>query len=263
MIALETPNLAESMLFVGVDQSRVARYTERFITNIYPARSLVFAQGDSARYLYVISAGRVKLTRITEDGREIVVGFFGTNELVGEDALLGGETFRSTNARCTEDSTVCAIRADEFREITASCPQTVMNVARHFAKQRDAALASMEDIAGLHVSERLVRALQRLAVKYGTDSERGRLIDVRLTHAEMARLIGSTRETVSLEVKKLVRSGQLAVHGRYFFLPILNAVQPAPELRTRQSGREGTARAPYAVRERVASSRSRHPAQAP
>jgi CRP/FNR family transcriptional regulator, cyclic AMP receptor protein len=263
MIAREIPNLAKSMLFVGVDQSKVARYTERFITNIYPARSLVFAQGDSARYLYVISDGRVKLTRLTEDGREIAVGFFGTNELVGEDVLLGNETFRSTSARCMEDSVVCAIRADEFREITDSCPQIVMNVARHFAEQRDAALASIEDLAGLQVSKRLVRALQRLAVKYGTDLERGRLIDVRLTHAEMATLIGSTRETVSLEVNNLVRSGQLAMRGRYFFLPILNAVPPAPELRTRQSGREGTARVPYVVRGRVASSRSRHPAQVP
>jgi CRP/FNR family transcriptional regulator, cyclic AMP receptor protein len=263
MIAEQTPNLAKSMLFVGVGQSKVARYTERFVTNIYPARSLVFAQGDSARYLYVISAGRVKLTRITEDGREIVVGFFGTNELVGEDVLLGNKTFRSTSARCMDDSVVCAIRADEFRSITDSCPQVVMNVARHFAEQRDAALASIEDIAGLQVSKRLVRALQRLAVKYGTDSERGRQIDVRLTHAEMATLIGSTRETVSLEVNNLVRSGQLVVHGHYFFLPFLNAAQPAPEPQTRQSGREGTARAPYAVRGRVASSRSLRPAQAP
>jgi CRP/FNR family cyclic AMP-dependent transcriptional regulator len=263
MIAQGTPNLDESILFVGVDQSKMGRYRERFITNIYPARSLVFAQGDAARYLHVISDGMVKLTRLTEDGREIVVGFFGANELVGEDVLLANEVFRRTSATCIEDSVIRAIRADEFRQISDSCPRIAMNVARHFAEQRDAALASIEDIAGLQVSKRLVRALQRLAVKYGTDSEYGRLIDVRLTHADMATLIGSTRETVSLEVNNLVRSGQLAVHGRYFFLPSLNAVNPAPELRTQRSAREDSARGPCVVRGRVESSRSRRPAQVP
>jgi CRP/FNR family transcriptional regulator, cyclic AMP receptor protein len=263
MIAQSGPNLAESILFAGVDQSKILRYIECFRTSIYPARSSVFAQGDSARYLYVIGDGRVKLTRLTEDGREIVVGFFGANEFVGEDVLLGNDVLRTTSAKCMEDSVICAIGADDFREITDSCPRIAMNVARHFAAQREAALASIEDISGLQVSKRLVRALQRLAAKYGTDSERGRLIDFRLTHADMATLIGSTRETVSLELNNLVRSGQLAVHGRYFFLPSLNAVKSAPEPRTRQLAREGTSRAPCVVRGRAESSRLHRQALAP
>jgi CRP/FNR family transcriptional regulator len=77
----------------------------------------------------------------------------------------------------------------------------------------------MEDLAYTKVPERLVHLFRKLAAEHGVPVEGGTRIDLRLTHADIASLVGSTRETVSLELGKLVDAGRLRHDGRAIVLP--------------------------------------------
>jgi CRP-like cAMP-binding protein len=81
------------------------------------------------------------------------------------------------------------------------------------------AAEQMEDIAYARVSDRLMHLFRRLAGEHGQAVPGGRRIETRFTHADLATLIGSTRETVSLELSNLVRSGAIRLDGRHFIIP--------------------------------------------
>jgi CRP/FNR family cyclic AMP-dependent transcriptional regulator len=89
-----------------------------------------------------------------------------------------------------------------------------INVARYLGEQRDQALSIAEDLAFLKVPERLVRLLEKLAVEHGSETDDGTRIDLALTHADIASLVGSTRETVSLHMKKLETDGRIRIASR-------------------------------------------------
>jgi CRP/FNR family transcriptional regulator len=77
----------------------------------------------------------------------------------------------------------------------------------------------MEDLAYARVGDRIEHLYRKLAAEHGVPVKGGLRIDVRLTHADVASLVGSTRETVSLEIAKLVEGGRLRMDGRAVVVP--------------------------------------------
>jgi CRP/FNR family transcriptional regulator len=211
-------SLSTSFLFRGLDHETIACTLNCFRTERRVARTSLFVQGDAARNVHIIGEGRVKTTRVTESGRELALAILGPDEILGEDVLLDNATLRSTTAMCLEDSVIHTISAQAFHKLSSSDPIIAMNVARQCVAKLDATFNSIEDLAGLPVPKRILGLLERLAIKYGSEVEHGTRIDVPLTHHEVAALIGSTRETVSLEINNLIRAGRLRVQRRQFLL---------------------------------------------
>ena len=73
------------------------------------------------------------------------------------------------------------------------------------------------------MSDRLLHLFERLSAEHGKPAHDGTLLDIRLTHHDLASIIGSTRETVTLEIAALVRAGKITHDGRYFTLVTRNA----------------------------------------
>jgi CRP/FNR family transcriptional regulator len=80
-------------------------------------------------------------------------------------------------------------------------------------------LTAVEEFAFLTVIERIVKALERLALEHGVPHRLGTRIGLKLTHLDIATLVGSTRETVTIQVNKLQHEGRLVIEGRNFILP--------------------------------------------
>jgi CRP/FNR family transcriptional regulator len=93
-----------------------------------------------------------------------------------------------------------------------------VSIATYLHEQRDDALDIVEDLAYLKVSDRLLRLFERLAHEHGKAVADGTLIDVRLTHADIASLVGSTRETVSAQLSQLAREKTIRLEGRSIVL---------------------------------------------
>ena len=105
-------------------------------------------------------------------------------------------------------------RAEDVHGLFTRFPQLAVNVAKYLHEQRDNALAIVEDLAYLTVPQRLLRQLHRLAIEYGKPVTDGVLLDIRLTHADLAALIGTTRESVSLQMAQLMGEGLVRIEGR-------------------------------------------------
>lgn len=210
--------LRQNRLFARADDDAVANSEHIFKTCIYPKKSLVFDQGDPARVVYLVKRGKVRLTRATADGKEVTVAILGAGDIFGEETLFD-DVPRTTHAVCLEECLLCTANADDLFALLAGNPTLAMNVAKVINDKLVDASATMEDLAYAKIADRLMHLFARLAVEHGVETPEGVLIDVRLTHADIASLIGSTRETVSLEMSHLVKAGRVWSDGKTITVP--------------------------------------------
>lgn len=210
--------LRQNRLFEQAGEDAIQGGDQIFKTSVYPKRSMVFDQGDPTRVVFLIKRGKVRITRLTADGKEVTVAVLGAGDMFGEETLFDTQP-RTTHAVCIEESLLCTAKADDLFALLSRNPTLALNVAKILSDRLVDASATMEDLAYAKVSDRIMHLFERLAVEHGIRTERGTHIDVRLTHADIASLIGSTRETVSLEISNLAKSGAILYDGKRIILP--------------------------------------------
>jgi CRP/FNR family transcriptional regulator len=211
--------LQRSRLFAEVPETSVASSEHLFVTCLFPKRALVFDQGDSARVVYLIKRGKVRLSRLTQDGKEVTIAILGAGDFFGEETLFEAGS-RTTIATCLEETLLCSARADDLFALLSADPTLALNVAKMLSTRLGDASATMEDLAYAKVPDRLMHLFARLAHEHGVPEAGDAVkLDMRLTHAEIASLIGSTRETVSLELSNLARAGRIAIRDGAIVVP--------------------------------------------
>jgi CRP/FNR family transcriptional regulator len=206
--------LKKNRLFANVPVDAVIEGAEIFTMQTLPKRATLFDQGDATKVVFLIKRGRVRIARNTAEGKEVTVAMLGPGDMFGEDALFGG-TERTTIATCMEETLVCKAHADDLFGLLAGNSALALNVAQMLSDRLTDASATIEDLAYAKISDRLVHLFARLATEVGRATDEGTFLDVRLTHQDIASIIGSTRETVSLELNQLVRAGQIKQEGGY------------------------------------------------
>ncbi len=211
--------LQQSRLFSDTGDGEVAAYQHLFRMQVLPNRTRVFDVGDPARIVYLVKYGKVRIARLTPDGKEVTVAVLGSGDIFGEETLFDATQPRSTIAICLEETLLCMSRADELLALLSTDPQIALNVAKILSGRLDDASETIEDVAFAKVPDRIVHFFQRLSHEHGRRTTGGIAIDVALTHGDIASAVGSTRETVSLELSKLVKAGRVKQEGRTFVLP--------------------------------------------
>ena len=164
------------------------------------------AQGEPIASIAIVGTGRVRMIRTIDDGRTLSLGYRGPGDIIGE-AALGGTPDHRESAVAAEEVEALVIPLATAKAVMASdlgFATGVMAtlVARHYdAEER---LASM---LFRNVEARLAEFLLKAATRWGIPDPRGVLIAAPLTHQEMASMIGSTRETVTLTLGEMRRKG--------------------------------------------------------
>jgi CRP/FNR family transcriptional regulator len=206
--------LKQNRLFANAPIAAIEGGEGIFTMETVPKRATLFDQGDAGKIVYLIKTGRVRIARNTADGKEVTVAILGPGDMFGEDALFGG-TERTSVATCMEETLICKAAADDLFGLLAGNSSLALNVAGMLSNRLDDASATIEDLAYAKISDRLINLFERLAGELGEPAPGGTLLNVRLTHQDIASIIGSTRETVSLEMNALVRAGAIKQEGGY------------------------------------------------
>jgi CRP/FNR family transcriptional regulator, cyclic AMP receptor protein len=210
--------LRKNRLFLEAADAGIVSSEHLFTMCEMPRGTRVFDQGDTTRIVYVVKRGTVRIARETPDGKDVTVALLGAGDFFGEETLFGDRP-RTTVAVVVEDALLCTVRADDLFALLAQDPQLALNVAKVVSGRLDDARATMEDLAYARVGDRIVHLYRKLAAEHGVAVAGGTRVDLRLTHADVASLVGSTRETVSTEIAKLVDAGRLHVRGRAVIVP--------------------------------------------
>ncbi len=205
--------LKNNRLFEDSGEESVQQWEHIFTMREYPKHAAIFEAGDYPRSVYLVKRGHVRIGRLTADGKEITVAILGPGDLFGEEALFGSQG-RATVATAMDETLVCISSADDLFAVLSESPSIALNVAKMLNDRLVDMSAQVEDVAYSKVSDRLIHLFERLVPEHGVEVADGVRFDVVLTHADLAALIGSTRETVTAELSALAKSGRVRVEGR-------------------------------------------------
>lgn len=179
---------------------------------------VIYAPGEPSTCLYVVKAGRVKLSRQSSTGREVAIHLLDAGEPFGEESLLD-EPVRTMTAQSLADTQVLQIPASPIRSLLEENLLLNRALLRLTARRKQDLACQVDDLAFKDVSTRLASCLLDLYQHHGSANGSGeKRIAIPLTHEELGHLIGSTRETVSLAVDQLRRAGLIQTRGRTYIL---------------------------------------------
>jgi CRP/FNR family cyclic AMP-dependent transcriptional regulator len=189
--------LRSSPIFSGGGETSLQALAEQATPLSYPPGAFLFRQGEPAAHVFVLTEGEVAVVSPARAGAEQVHSIVGSGELLGELALLANGR-RTAGARATSPTVAWAIARDAFWAFLDATPSGSSALLRLVAERLAAREALIDDLLSLDVKGRLAKALLGLAERHGRPSkEGGTVISLRLTHRDLAGMVGASRENVS------------------------------------------------------------------
>jgi CRP/FNR family cyclic AMP-dependent transcriptional regulator len=185
----------------------------------FDRREVLWSQGDEVTALYWVRSGVIREMLPVGAGREYVLGFYGRLDVLGEAcalrALMGaGEARRTTTAVAHEESTVYALPVREIEALAAEEPQLALRLAALVAQRRQRVEERLATASFRSAHARIAAALMDLGQGFGVRDSRGIIVNLRLTHRDLAGLAGASRETASLALLEWRRDGLLLVESK-------------------------------------------------
>lgn len=178
-------------------------------------RRFIYRAGEQADALYAIAKGRIKLCRIErETAREAVIDILPEGCLFGDSALYSSAGRRENSAVTYETCTLLKIPAEQFKLAMAENPQLHDYTLRLIGHRLERAEQRLADFALNAIPARLDRLLADFSHRYGVRESDGVLIDIPLPHREIASIVGSTRESVTVRLNAMRREGTIEFVNR-------------------------------------------------
>ena len=202
----------------------LGRLSERVEMKEVRRREVVYLPGDASKSIFFVCGGRVKICKVTRDGKSLTLGYCGPGEMFGETCLVGIAA-RTEMAEAVENALLAEIDRADFERILTVHASLAIGVARHVIARRHDLENKLEALVFRDVSAKLAEQLIKLADEYGVDDARGKLVAMKITHQELANLIGSTRETVSLTLSQFKRKRFIVTDGRKVILSDLGGLR--------------------------------------
>jgi CRP-like cAMP-binding protein len=191
----------------------LARLAERIQLREVKRREVVYLPGDPGASCFVVNGGRIKISKVTRDGKALTLSYCGPSELFGETCLIEGGP-REEMAEAMENSMVTEIERADFERLLQTHAPLGYQMTRILAQRRRELENKLETLVFRDVTSKLAELLLNLADEYGVEDSRGTLVALKITHQELANLIGSTRETVSLTLSTFKKKKLITTEGR-------------------------------------------------
>ncbi len=187
----------------------------RWVKSIhYRKGEVIFLPGDPSDFVYFLHRGRVKLAYLDESGKRLTLAICRVGELFGEMALLG-EKRRKLVAEALEDAELCIVAGEDLMRFADHHKALSIQLTRAIGDRMRALESRLQDLIFKDVPTRLARLLVRFREDYGVPGPDGVLLDLKLTHRDIADLIGSTRETTTATLNDFIKRGVICkVKGR-------------------------------------------------
>ena len=193
-----------------VDLNKIA---ERMIQRTYTKGQMILLEDDLGQTFFVIGGGSVKITRLSDDGREVILAMLGEADFFGEMSLLDGAG-RSANVVALESSEVLTLARNDFLEILQEYPKISISLLEELTQRIRKSDQQIESLSLSDVEQRIGITLIRLAEELGTIKQGNVKINDLPYQQDIANMAGTSRETVSRTFKLLEEKGLLTREGR-------------------------------------------------
>ena len=192
----------------------------------YRRRQVIHFPDQAGDFVYLLCSGRVKLSRVSDQGREVTLALLESAELFGESGILEPNQPYELMAETVDDSVIAVIRRGDLMEAVRDSHLAMGELLKLISLRRSMAESTVADLVFLEVPKRLSKLLIRLHdAQGGGTGAANALIKAKFTHQELANIIGSTRETTTLVLNEFKRRGIIEFSGRKIILRDRNELE--------------------------------------
>jgi len=209
-------SLRKIPLFAQVGDEDLESIAAHLIPRRFPRNATVVEEGLPGDYMYVIQEGRVKVTKLSEDGREKILEMMSEGSFFGEMALLD-QAPRSATVKTLTAAKLLALSRHDFLSLLRRSPDLSMTVIQELTRRLRDTDEQASSLSFLRVKDRTKGLLRRMAAE--SEEESARRATPTLTHQQIADMIGTSRETVTRVVKELKAEGWLQQQGKRYLVP--------------------------------------------
>ena len=179
----------------------------------FAKKTPIYLPVDSADSVFLLASGRAKICHITAEGKQSILSLVEPGEIFGELAIFDPGSQRDEYAETIEKSVVVLIPREEVERLMREYSHISLGVSKLIGMRRKRIERRLKNLLFLSNRERLTHLLLELAEQYGRQTPEGVELGIKLSHQELANVIGSTRETVTvvlgeMQAESLVRVGR-------------------------------------------------------
>jgi CRP/FNR family cyclic AMP-dependent transcriptional regulator len=221
-IANTVPNVRLASSPLALDIATIDRFLAHSHRRRYPARTDVFRPGDPAGTMYYVVSGSVSIIAEEDEDRELVLGYFGAGEFVGEMGLFIESDKREVILRTRTPCELAEISYERLHQLflgplSSDAPRLLYAIGSQISRRLLHTSRKASRLAFLDVTDRIVRTLHDLAREPESMSH-PQGTQLRVSRQEIARLVGCSREMAGRVLKKLQADGILHARGKTIVL---------------------------------------------
>lgn len=210
----EAPYIKGLPVFYGLSCDETQKLGYTVVERDYSTKQLIFSTEHAVEYIYLVREGRVKLYRVTEDGRENIIAILGPGDVFGE--FVFGETIcHSVNAEAFENASICILTHTRFMQMLLAEPAIAIRVLTNVGKRLAQSAHFIENLSTYNIKMRFGKLLLCLASEYADGQEEQVVLKVRLTHQDLAYMVATCRQTITELVNQFRRDKLIAYYERH------------------------------------------------
>jgi len=210
---VEISLLKKVPLFSQLDDAELQKMSRHCALQHYTRDQVILVEEEEGNTLFVIHKGRVKVSRIRDDGREVILCILGEGDFFGELSLLDGSP-RSATVTTLDDSEILVLRRADFLRLVEEHPQISITLLRELAERIRHSDSQIKSLSLEDAKGRVAATLVMLAEDLGKVKGGQVFIPKLPLQHDLANMAGTARETVSRVLKVLEREGQIRREGR-------------------------------------------------
>jgi len=197
-------------IFQALNEDSLQRIAAIMLEKAYSRKSIVFHEGDYGDTLYIIKMGRVKIAKVAIDGREKTLTILQPGDFFGEMAIFDNLPRSATAEAIDQEVRLFGINKKDFERLIHENPSISLRIMKDLTRRIRQINQQVEDLAFKDVHGRVSSTLFQLLET--EEKIRGRdLSRLRMTHQDLANMVGSSRETVTRALNRLQSEGVITI----------------------------------------------------
>lgn len=182
-----------------------------------PRGASLFQKGDAGSSMMAVLAGRVRVSSVSAEGKEITLNVINPGEVFGEIALLDGKP-RSADCSAIEETTLLVLERRHFLPFLRRNEDLYLRLLAVLCEKLRRTSMALEELALFDLPARLARVLLKLASDYGRQGAKGIRIDVKMSQRDLSNLVASSRESVNKQLRVWRDDGVVDLDAGYLIL---------------------------------------------
>ena len=205
--------LKKCPLFSGLEDREIAEVKAISTSRRYPRGTPIFSEDEEAKGFFVLISGRVKVYKLSPEGKEQILHIISPGETFAEAALFAGSTYPAF-AESLGETRVLYFSKQGFLNLIRRNPQISLNMIASLSHWLRKFVSLVEELSLKDVSARLSKYLVDLSVKSGRSSDRGVEFELDISKSQLASQLGTISETLSRALRKLRDRKIIEVEGK-------------------------------------------------